>query len=93
MASKSVYRLVIKRPIVHRMMDDEDERWACTGRIFAGFRPIREDVEPSEWNLMLFVALEVWRRLGFQKKKTSDAKIEDSEGDLEQSEENDIPEP
>lgn len=69
--SKTAYRL-LKQPIVCRMMDDEEVRWAQTGRTFAGFRPHREETQPSEWNLLMFLTVEIWRKVSLGK-TTSDA--------------------
>lgn len=65
---RSLYR-VIKRPIIRRMVDDPDEKWAAKGKSFTSFRPDRANAEPSEWHIVLFLVVEILRKLGVVKTK------------------------
>jgi hypothetical protein len=59
---KSFYRSV-KQPIVGRMAQDPEQKWAERGEGFRSFQPDRKIVKPSEWFVILFWGLEILRSL------------------------------
>jgi hypothetical protein len=73
-AAKSLYSLV-KHPIVTRMMDDPQEKWASRGTAFFSFRPEREKAEPSGWYVLWFAIVEILRKLGILKPKAGQESI------------------
>lgn len=52
------------------MVDDPDEKWAAKGKSFTSFRPDRANAEPSEWHIVLFLVVEILRKLGVVKIKS-----------------------
>ncbi|OJD09779.1 hypothetical protein AJ78_08931 [Emergomyces pasteurianus Ep9510] len=76
---KLIYDLV-KKPAIIRMAEDRDEKWATKGRVFTEFRPYQQNIEPSEWNLVGFLAVEIWRKLSLWKGKTGTEVAAESKG-------------
>ncbi|KAL2835987.1 hypothetical protein BJY01DRAFT_252230 [Aspergillus pseudoustus] len=58
--SKGVYRRFRAR-IVHSMVNNQ--QWATVGEAFSQFRPERENVTPSEWNMLLFLISRLLHRV------------------------------
>ncbi|KAM5352849.1 hypothetical protein ACJ41O_005571 [Fusarium nematophilum] len=69
----SLYRR-LKRAIVRRMRDSEDEAWVKRAKAFEGYRPEREEVEPSEWRLVQFLFSRMISCLAFWKMGRSSGK-------------------
>jgi hypothetical protein len=62
--NKEVYQQ-FRRGIITSMLNDA--KWGPTGEAFSQFRPERVNRNPSEWNILLFLVLQSWKRLtGFR---------------------------
>ncbi|KAJ4263464.1 hypothetical protein NW762_006283 [Fusarium torreyae] len=45
----------VKKPIVRRMHDSHDDDWMQKGKGFDSYRPLRQEVVPSEWYIPYFL--------------------------------------
>ncbi|KAG5301356.1 hypothetical protein I7I48_01338 [Histoplasma ohiense] len=52
----------IKNPIVERMKRDPDRIWGERGDRFSAFKPVRENVEPSQWHIPQYLCIEILRK-------------------------------
>ncbi|PGH16492.1 hypothetical protein AJ80_05177 [Polytolypa hystricis UAMH7299] len=52
-----------KRPIIRRMANDGEHKWAARATGFTAFRPHAENIRPSEWNIVVYLVLQTLRQL------------------------------
>lgn len=73
--SKEVYQR-FRRGIITSMLNDD--QWAPTGEAFSQFQPERVNMTPSEWNILFFLVLRLWKQLtGFRFLLRKKAKLAD----------------